>query len=63
MTKGERLAAVLWIQSLVKEPYQRAMLYELSMVADWLHKQHPDSGPDKQLTEVQMNLLHLWAEN
>ena len=63
VTKGERLAAVLWIQSLIKEPYQRAMLYELSMVADWLHKQHPESGPDKQLTKVQMNLLRLWAEN
>lgn len=59
VTKGERLAAVLWIQSLVKEPHQRAMLYELSMVADWLHKQHPD----KQLTKMQMNLLRLWAEN
>jgi PKHD-type hydroxylase len=63
VTKGERLAAVMWIQSLVKEPFQRNLLYELSVVADWLHKQHPESGPDKQLVKVQMNLLRLWAEN
>ncbi len=63
VTKGERLAAVMWIQSLIKEPFRRALLYELSTVADWLHRQHPDSGPDKQLVKVQMNLLRLWAEN
>ena len=63
VTKGERLAAVMWIQSLIKEPFQRALLYELSTVADWLHRQHPDSAPDKQLVKVQMNLLRMWAEN
>lgn len=63
VTRGERLAAVMWVQSLIKEPFQRALLYELSTVADWLHRQHPDSAPDKQLVKVQMNLLRLWAEN
>ena len=63
VTKGERLAAVMWIQSLIKEPFKRNLLYELSTVADWLHRQHPDSAPDKQLVKVQMNLLRLWAEN
>jgi PKHD-type hydroxylase len=63
VTKGERLAAVMWIQSLVKDVGQRNLLYELATVADWLHKQHPDSGPDKQLVKVHQNLFRLWAEN
>jgi PKHD-type hydroxylase len=54
---------VMWIQSLIKEPFRRNLLYELSTVADWLHRQHPDSPPDKQLVKVQMNLLRMWAEN
>jgi PKHD-type hydroxylase len=54
---------VMRIQSLIKEPFRRNLLYELSTVADWLHRQHPDSPPDKQLVKVQMNLLRMWAEN
>lgn len=61
--RGERLAAVLWIQSLVKDPHQRNLLYELSQAADTRNREAPDAPETKQLIKIHMNLLRMWAEN
>lgn len=63
VTRGERLAAVLWLQSLVKDVHQRNLLYELAQVADALNRDKPGAAETRQLLKVHMNLLRLWAEN
>ena len=42
VTRGERLVAVSWIQSLVREPERRALLHELNQAREMLFKELPE---------------------
>ncbi len=59
---GERLAAVTWIQSNVKNPEQRQMLYQLNQIHASLYKQAPNAGETNLLLQTHSNLFRMWAD-
>jgi PKHD-type hydroxylase len=62
ITRGCRLASFFWIQSLVRDPGQRRLLFDLDMSIVQLNKLLPDSPVAVSLTGVYHNLLRGWAE-
>lgn len=61
VTKGERLVAITFIQSRVKDPFQRHMLFELNEVAA-LEGLKMDKTNFSRLQLVQANLLRYWGD-
>ena len=61
VTKGERLVAITFIQSRVKDPFQRHMLFELNEVAA-LEGLKMDKANFSRLQLVQANLLRYWGD-
>ncbi|MBB3104238.1 Fe2+-dependent dioxygenase [Azomonas macrocytogenes] len=62
VTRGARLAAFFWIQSLVREDHQRAMLLELDDAIQSLATDVPENPALARLTGVYHNLLRHWAD-
>jgi len=62
VTEGVRLAAVSWLQSELRDPAQRQMLFDLDMVRRSLFGAEGKSRNFDLLSKVHANLLHLWAE-
>jgi PKHD-type hydroxylase len=62
VTRGARMAAVLWIQSLVRDPQQRAMLFELDQTIQTLRAANATADSVLALTGLYHNLLRLWSE-
>jgi PKHD-type hydroxylase len=62
VTRGTRLAGVLWVQSTVRDPSCREILYELSSVLRAV-RQNGAAGPyTDRLHRSYWNLVRLWAE-
>lgn len=62
VTRGTRLASFFWIQSLVRDPQQRQILFDLDMALLDLRQRDGDSQESVRLTGCYHNLLRLWAE-
>jgi PKHD-type hydroxylase len=62
VTSGERLASFLWVQSMVRDDWQRAMLFELDANIQALRARHGDGAELVGLTGHYHNLLRMWAE-
>ena len=62
VTKGERLVAVTWIQSMVRDPAKRELLYELSLARNALISENPQSDIAKQVDHSYVNLIRMWSE-
>ncbi|TWI61514.1 PKHD-type hydroxylase [Pseudoduganella lurida] len=62
VTSGERLASFLWTQSMVRDDWQRSMLFELDQNIQRLRGAHGDSEATVGLTGHYHNLLRMWAE-
>lgn len=66
VTTGQRLAAVTWVQSLVKDHWQREMLFQLDMtilkIRQQLQQPTGDHPEVLALTQHYHNLLRQWAE-
>jgi len=62
VTRGVRLACVLWIQSQIRDPGQRRILVDLDNAAGILRKRDPNSAELKLVLASYHNLLRLWAE-
>jgi PKHD-type hydroxylase len=62
VTKGTRLAAVTWVQSMVRDDWRRSMLFNLDMTILRLRQQLGDSADVVALTSHYHNLLRQWAE-
>lgn len=60
VTRGARLAAVTWIQSLIKEPERRQILWDLAQARQAYQADRPQGG--KQLHQAFSNLVKLWSE-
>lgn len=60
ITRGIRLAAVTWIQSLVKEPDRRQILWDLARARQATQGGRPQSG--RHLHQAFSNLVKLWSE-
>lgn len=62
VTRGARLAAFFWVQSMVRDDGQRTQLFDLDMAIQQLARDVPDHPAIVQLTGVYHNLLRRWAE-
>lgn len=61
VTSGERLVAITFIQSRVKDPFQRHMLFELNEVAA-LEGNNMSQENFSRLQLIQANLLRYWGD-
>jgi PKHD-type hydroxylase len=60
---GQRLACVLWIQSMVRDNEQRQMLFDLDQSIQSLSAEQGHQNSDvMRLTGIYQNLLRQWAE-
>ncbi|CUU24504.1 PKHD-type hydroxylase YbiX [Duffyella gerundensis] len=62
VTAGERTASFLWIQSMVRDDKQRAMLFELDRTIQTLKARHGESDEQLSLLNLYHNLLRGWTE-
>ena len=62
VTKGSRLVAVTWAQSMVRDPAQRELLYNLSQARDQLLRSEPESEVTQKISTTYINLVRMWAE-
>jgi PKHD-type hydroxylase len=62
VTSGRRLAAVTWVQSMVRDDWQRSMLFNLDMTILRLRQQLGDNEDVVALTSHYHNLLRQWAD-
>jgi len=62
VTRGERLVAGTWVQSYVRDPAQRELLYELNLAREKLLKEAPEEETTGYLNRAYANLLRMWAE-
>ncbi len=62
VTRGERLVAVTWVQSLVRDPARRELLYELNQVRERLLKETPEAEDTTRINAVYVNLVRMWSE-
>jgi PKHD-type hydroxylase len=62
VTQGKRIAAVTWIQSMVREDAKRSMLFDLDMTIIKLRQQIGDTQEVLQLTHHYHNLIRQWGD-
>lgn len=62
VTRGQRLCAFFWVQSMIRDNTQRAMLFEMDVAIQRLAADDPQHASVVQLTGVYHNLLRLWGE-
>lgn len=62
VTRGERLAAFFWVESLVREDSQRSLLLDMDVAIQRLDQQQADAESLLQLTGVYHNLLRRWSD-
>lgn len=62
VTRGERLVAVTWVQSLVRDPHRRELLYELNQIREQMLHESPDAPATAKVNAVYVNLVRMWSE-
>jgi PKHD-type hydroxylase len=62
VTRGARIAAFFWVQSMVREDARRALLFDMDTAIQRLNQDAPAHPSIIQLTGVYHNLLRTWAE-
>ena len=62
VTRGERVACFMWMQSMVRDPGQRRLLYDMDMALLKLRQDIGDTDPVVRLTGTYHNLLRQWAD-
>jgi PKHD-type hydroxylase len=62
VSQGERLVAVTWAQSMVRDAARRELLYELNQARESLLKQRPEEDETKRVDVAYVNLIRMWAE-
>ena len=62
VTRGERLVAVAWAQSLVRDPAKRELLHDLDTVRETLYRTSLDAAVTAKVAQIYVNLVRFWAE-
>lgn len=62
VTSGERLVAVTWSQSMVREPDKRELLFNLNQARENLLKSQAEDTATKQVDVAYVNLVRMWAD-
>lgn len=61
VTRGERLAAIGWVQSLVRDPAQRELLFDLETARRGLFARDGKTAEFDLLSKSVANLLRMWV--
>jgi len=62
ITRGERLAAIVWLQSMVRDPAQRELLFQLDQARNILLREKPEADETKQVDRSYVNLVRMWCD-
>lgn len=62
ITRGARIAAFFWSQSMIRDDTKRTLLFDMDMAIQRLTRDVPDHPSLIQLTATYHNLLRQWAE-
>ncbi len=62
VTRGRRLVAVSWVQSVIRDPARREMLFELDTVRRDLFDKYGKTDEFDLVSKSFHNLLRMWAE-
>ena len=62
VTRGARVASFFWIQSMVRDDAQRALLFDMDVAIVRLAREAPGSEALVGLTGCYHNLLRMWGE-
>jgi len=62
VTRGTRLVAVTWAQSLVREAEKRELLFNLHNTRETLQKKHPEDDEVVKIDHTYINLMRMWSE-
>lgn len=62
VTRGERQVALTWIQSLVRDPAQRELLFELDQAREHLLRSAAGESHSQRVDRSYTNLLRMWAD-
>ena len=63
ITRGARIASFFWVQSMVRDDSERALLFDLDSAIQRLSAARPDDPTLVQLTGVYHNLLRRWSDS
>jgi len=61
VTKGVQEVALLWIQSTVRDPAQRRILFDIKETLDTLDAQADRATSVEALRRAYFNLIRMWA--
>ena len=62
VTRGTRLVAVNWAQSMIRDPAKRELLFDLHNTRESLQKKYPDDEEVLKIDHSYINLVRMWAE-
>jgi len=62
VTRGERLVAVTWVQSLVRDAARRELLYGLNLAREKLLQRAPGAEETAQVNAAYLNLVRMWSD-
>jgi PKHD-type hydroxylase len=62
VSRGERLVALTWIQSYVRDPARRELLYELNLAREALQRDRPEAAATALVDRSYANLVRMWGE-
>ncbi len=62
VTRGERLVAVTWAQSLVRDPARRELLYQLCQARERLLAGRPEAEETGWVSNSYANLVRMWSD-
>lgn len=62
VTRGERLVAITWVQSLVRDPARRELLFGLNSAREALLRNAPGAAETAQVDAAYLNLIRMWSE-
>jgi PKHD-type hydroxylase len=62
VTRGERLVALTWVQSLVRDAAPRELLYGLNAAREKLLRSAPEAAETAQVNAAYLNLVRMWSD-
>lgn len=62
VTRGVRLAAITWVESIIRDPERRRLLQQMDRAMGALHARHGDSSDLHALNNSYHTLMRMWAE-
>ncbi len=62
VTRGERIVAVTWVQSMVRDPAQRELLYRLSRARELLLAKSKGEEETELVSNAYINLVRMWSD-